>query len=292
MRRGDRRRGAFRPGAAPVGGVTFPEHVRRADEHPQPAVAQFHNHVFQCRSRRPDGAMESPSLAFIGGDAHPLDLFRIESPPSHYGLQRVSDRHDPLPGREHDRLVHPEAEGTVETDAELCTPHRRRGIRRITYACMDSVPNAVLDAAVEEIPQPSLRIDPQARVVAARAIVQRQRHRLRRTEGPAVIIAVAENDRVHRGGLFRPAREPGHKHTAAGRAFQPGNALPGAVGQIDGDRAGGVQRGGEGGDERNGGLHEIGLHGLGFLPRRTLLGFLGKELKALAQPAFLCEEGM
>ena len=152
-------------------------------------------------------------------------------------------RQRPLAGREHDRLVHPEAKRNVKADAELGTPEWRRSIRGIANARIDSVLGAVLDAAIEEIPEPPFRVDPQARVVATCAIIQRQTHRVRCGEGLAAIIAIREHDRVLRLGLFGASCKPRDKHTSLGRAFKSRNALPGALGEVDGDRFSGVQRG-------------------------------------------------
>ena len=187
--------------------------------------------------------MQLPSLAFIGGDRCAKNLFRIKSRPRRQGFQCVHHWQRPLAVREHRRLVHPEAEGTVKSDAELRAPNRRRSIGIVTDACIDPVLDAVLDTAIEEIPEPPFRVDPKAGVVAPCAIAQRQTHGLRRGEGLTTVVAMREHDRVLRLGLFGSSGKPRDKHASLRRAFKAGNTLPGAFAEVDGDRFSGLECG-------------------------------------------------
>ena len=142
-------------------------------------------------------------------------------------------RHDPFTGGKHRRLVHPESIRTLVADAKLSAEYGLRSIRVVADTRPDIMLRDLLVAAIEDIPEPPLRIDPKRGVENAGAIARRQSDRFGRCEGLTIIVAVGKQHRVIRCRLLWPAGEPRGKDSALRGAFDTGNALPCALGEVN-----------------------------------------------------------
>ena len=81
-------------------------------------------------------------------------------------------------------------------------------------------------AAVEEIPEPSAGIDPEAGVVATGAVGVGQADRFWNRERPAAVVTPGKHDGVAGRGLLRPAGEPRDVEAPLRRPLEAGDALP------------------------------------------------------------------
>jgi hypothetical protein len=203
-RTGARNRAGFglRPASAAIRGVAFPQDAAAgAHEHPQPAIAQFDHHVFERKVRRLQSAAQLPRLSLVRRNAHPLELPFVGRP-FVGGLFGVGDRHDPFAGGKRGRLVEAKAKRHfVVAHAKFFAPHGGGCIRMLADTGVDPMPAAFLVGAIEQIPEPSARVEPQRRIESAVPIA-RSGHRHGLGECLAVIVAIGEIDRVLRRRLL------------------------------------------------------------------------------------------
>ena len=173
---GDGAGGCLAPVDTFVRGMALPKDATaRAGEKPQSTVAQFGDHAFECPLRGLERAVKFPGPAFIGRDPNALKLLWAREPVLDR-LNGMSHRHDPFAGGKHRGLVHAKGIRALVPDAELRTEHGWRGVGIVADASMDIMHGGVLVAAIEDVPQPLLRIDPQGGVETPRAILRRCHH--------------------------------------------------------------------------------------------------------------------
>ena len=229
----NRARRPFAPSSSFISGVALPKDASAgANEHPQAAISQFRDHALQRPLRCFHRAVKFPCLALIGRDAHTLQLLRASKPIANrlYGMRHW---HDPFTGGKHRRLVHPESIRTLVADAKLSAEYGLRSIRVVADTRPDIVLRRVLVAAIEDIPEPPLRIDPKRGVENAGTFTRRHSDRFGRREGLASILAVGKHHRVLWCRLLGPAGEPRGKHAPLRGTFDAGNALPCALGEVN-----------------------------------------------------------
>ena len=226
----DRAGFGFAPCPSFVTGVTLPKKAAAgANEHPQAAISEFRDHALQRPLRCFHCAVKFPCLTFIGRDAHALKLL-WSGKPFVNRLHGMRHRHDPFTGRKHRRLVHPESIRPLVADAKLGTEHRCRRVRIVADTGMHIMHCGCLVTPIEDVPQPSVGIDPERRIETASAIAQRQSHRLRHRERLSAIVTMGKHDCVFGSRLFWTTSEPCDKHAAFGCSLQPRNSLPRSFG--------------------------------------------------------------